>query len=499
MLSLFNYLNFNQLTTCIVYPNPPSPITISSLPQVINQTIILYLQPKQLINFFNSNPSLGPLPLQKFTYNKSSYIKTNFISHFFPNAIIKNINILDPTQVPLHNLNSITITNPFLTEIPSFFQQASHLTTIKLHKCHALVTITFPDHISLKKIVIIDCFKLETVNIPSTNTLIINNCHMLSTINLTSPSNLKSIILTNLFSLRNVTSLTNCVNLKNIHILSPITEFDLTNLTNLRRITLPFKITTLDIFSKNTKLKLLKLSNGIDLININALSNFPNLQTLHLYKCYKLSNIDVLINCSKLKTLILMACNLMTIPPLPTLTNLSLSYCTPPHDPTFSQNIFPPNVLTSLKQLTLNKIPLKNYDMLSKCIKLKNLTLIPHKTVENFHSLQFLKYMTNLHTLELEMIHNLTNLDELTDIKSLRSIKLVHCDNLININALSKCPNLTKLCIHNCDQTNLSSLQECDNLKYLEIQNGIIFDLGICAKYKTLYRIVLKGCVVLKV
>ena len=85
-------------------------------------------------------------------------------------------------------------------------------------------------------------------------------------------------------------------------------------------------------------------------------------------------------------------------------------------------------------------------------------------------NVDFLKFCTNLTSLELWGCESLQNVDGLKGCTNLTTLNLWECDSLQNVDGLEGCTNLTYLYLYWCESLqNVDGLKECINLETLKL------------------------------
>jgi hypothetical protein len=201
-------------------------------------------------------------------------------------------------------------------------------------------------------------------------------------------------------------------------------------------------------------------------INVSILENFDNLETLSIkhFELQSESNICK-INCVKMHTLTILHCRKST--PF--------------------QFIFIGD-LTRLKNVEFEEDFYNNFP-LEKCSNLLKLNYYFNNNrseyIYKYEKLQCL-VLNNLFTV------NLLNIDKL---KNIKSITLNMCDLILNINCLSKCPNLKEICFKdNVDPINFEFLKNNTKLESLIIDNDLLSNIDFLENCHNLKKLEIYRC-----
>lgn len=172
--------------------------------------------------------------------------------------------------------------------------------------------------------------------------------------------------------------------------------------------------------SLTNKLRILKIKNCDNLVNISRLSTCRNMRKIMLIYCRILKDVSSLGACTKLRRFNAKSCSLMDVS--------CLSNC----EELLVFNIWNSNEITVLPIMNLNI----KYIRVSNC-----------KNIVNYNTLSLYK---NLDFLEIAYSHHLVTMPKLECAK-LTTILLVGCDKLIDITGLASCVNLKYVVIRCCD------------------------------------------------
>jgi len=104
-------------------------------------------------------------------------------------------------------------------------------------------------------------------------------------------------------------------------------------------------------------------------------------------------------------------------------------------------------MLAQIESLNITDIFITNVDFLRFCTNLTTLDLRYCKSLENVDGL---KECTNLTTLDLEGCGSLQNVDGLKECTNLTSLNLRWCSSMQNVDGLEGCTNLTTLTLWGC-------------------------------------------------
>ena len=127
------------------------------------------------------------------------------------------------------------------------------------------------------------------------------------------------------------------------------------------------------------------------------------------------------------------------------------------------------NMLAQIENLVINYNNfITNFDFLRFCTNLTTLDLRGCKSMENVDALQGL---TNLTKLDLSLCKSLENVDGLKGCTNLNWLDLSLCKSLENVDALQGLTNLTELHLSHCHSLqNVDGIQGLTNLTYLDLE-----------------------------
>jgi len=311
-------------------------------------------------------------------------------------------------------------------------------------------------------------FLTNCVNI---NTLSLINCDLVnSLVGLENCIALENITFSGLPCLDDISSLAYCINIRELFIhdceiledvtgLAGIVELDYLQLSKCPRLS---NLTPLASCFKLTKIDMHTCPSIMD---VYFLSKCPNLEIISFMNCSSLSNLDGIQSCKKLKRLIITNCTILDLSPL--------SLC------------------TSLTVLRYNKNSLQNLDTLTST-SLQELYLDESKIV----SLVGLDKCPNLNVLSLVQCDELMDISSVGSCLNLISLTINGCINLASLSGVQNCLALKDLSANDCiGLKSLKELSTCINLRRLDInRSSFIYDITALTNCRKLIYLDISYC-----
>lgn len=262
-----------------------------------------------------------------------------------------------------------------------------------------------------------------------------------------------------------------------------------------------YSINDISSLSKCPCLRYLDFTSCEELRNIDHLKNCKNLETLLMpgkaFEEMLLEDINGLKNCLMLKTLNLKRCeHLEDISPLEKCTlleNIDLFG-------TGVENIEVLRNFTSLKKLDLSWCEnIEDFSPLETCV---NIEEINFEGCEQISDISFLKNYSSLKILRIhdshsenyngepQLVYNIESIDSLKNCLNLEKLYLSR-SKIKDLSPLESCKRLKYLDISHCNQIeNIGSLQHCESLEYLDISGCLeIKDLFLLEHFKSLKKL----------